>query len=499
MSIARCSGPESVINFYDMKVLYKVLSDEDCHRVHEESLSILENTGVRVETPAGRNILRSAGAVVDDRNKLVKFPKALVESSLKLITRDFTLSARRPGADLVFKDGMLNGGECILLPDGVAPTVLDSKTGERRKGTYEDWKAITRLTDVLDEIGMYWRIVEISDRGQDMGNYVHYVSSVIRNFSKHVNDGPSTKDRVPWFLEVIQTIFGTREDIRTKHPVSQVICPQSPLMIDKNYTETYLALKGWNIPVHIMPMPLMGATAPGTMISTVVQGNCEVLAMICLLQANEPGVPIIYAPALAAINPKTGLLSDGSMEYSLMSVAATQMARYYGLPAESASGGTDSHELDFQNGYEKAAMKLASYLAWPDIIVGPGMLDGSTVSSLEQMYVDVEIFRLARKAHRGIDTRSDKWLMDIIEEVGPGGNYLGEPTTLESILNGEWYLSDIGSHTNYENWVAAGKKDVLSQIREKVDQILDAYEPLPLGEDVEKELDKICRRASENN
>ena len=89
--------------------------------------------------------------------------------------------------------------------------------------------------------------------------------------------------------------------------------------------------------------------------------------------------------------------------------------------------------------------------------------------------------------------------MDIIEEVGPGGNYLGEPTTLESILNGEWYLSDIGSHTNYENWVAAGKKDVLSQIREKVDQILDAYEPLPLGEDVEKELDKICRRASENN
>lgn len=482
-----------------MKALYTVLSDDECHRVHEESLSILENTGVRVETPIGRNILRSAGAIVDDTNKLVKFPKALVESSMKLITRDFTLSARRPGVDLVFRDGMLNGGECILLPDGVAPTVLDSKTGERRNGTYEDWIAATRLSDALDEIGMYWRIVEIDDKNQDMGDYVDYVCSMFRNFSKHVNDGPSTTDRIPWFLEVIQTIFGTKEDIRTNHPVSQVICPQSPLMIDKDYTETYLALKGWNIPVHIMPMPLMGATAPGTMISTVVQGNCEVLAMICLLQANEPGVPIIYAPALATINPKTGLLSDGRMEYSIMSAAATEMARYYGLPAESASGGTDSHELDFQNGYEKAAMKLASHLAWPDIICGPGMLDGSTVSSLEQMYVDVEIFRLARKAHRGIDTSSEKWLMDIIEEVGPGGNYLGELTTLESILNGEWYLSDIGSHTTFENWVAGGKKDVLSQIREKVDQILDAYEPLPMGEDVEKELDKICKRASENN
>jgi len=480
-----------------VKALYKVLSDNECHRVHEESLSILEKIGVRVETPKGRKILKSAGAIVDDANKLVKFPKALVESSMKLITRDFKLSARRPGTDLVFKDGVLNGGECILLPDGVAPTVLDRKTGERRNGTYEDWLAATRLSDVLDEIGMYWRIVEIDDSHQDMGDYVDYVCNMFRNFSKHINEGPSATDKIPWFLEVMQTIFGTREDIRKSHPVSQVICPQSPLMIDKDYTETYLALKGWNIPVHIMPMPLMGATAPGTMISTVVQGNCEVLAMICLLQANEPGVPIIYAPALATINPKTVGISDGSIDYSIMSVAATQMARYYGLPAESSSGGTDSHQLDFQNGYENAAMKIASHLAWPDIICGPGMLDGSTVSSLEQLYIDVEIFRLARKAHRGIDTSSGKWLMDIIEEVGPGGNYLGELTTLESIQNGEWYLPDIGSHTSFENWVAGGKKDVLNQIREKVDQILDAYEPLPLGEDVEKELDKICKRASE--
>ena len=238
-----------------MKAFFRVLSDEECHRVHEESLGILENTGVRVETPIGRNILRSAGAIVDDTTKLVKFPRALVEASMKLITRDFTLSARRPGADLVFKNGKLKGGESILLPDGVASTVLDKKTGERRKGTREDWIAATRLSDVLDEIGMYWRIVEINNRNQEPGDYVDYLSTMFRNFSKHVNDGPSTMIGIPWFLEVIQTIFGTQEEIRTNHPVSQVICPQSPLMIDKDYTETCLALKGWNIPVHIMPLP----------------------------------------------------------------------------------------------------------------------------------------------------------------------------------------------------------------------------------------------------
>ena len=277
-----------------------------------------------------------------------------------------------------------------------------------------------------------------------------------------------------------------------------MLCPQSPLTIDKQYTEAYLDLKGWNIPVHIMPMPLMGATSPGTMISTVVQGNCEVLATICLLQSNEPEVPIVYAPALAVMNPRTALLSDGSMEYSIMSAAATEMARYYRLPAESSPGGTDSHILDFQNGYENAAMKMTSHLAWPDIVVGPGMLDGSFVSSLEQIYIDVEIFRLAKHAHRGIDTSSEKWLMDTIDQVGPGGNYLSEGSTAMAIRNGEWYLSDIGTHTSFDDWDTGDKKDVLSEIREKVDQILKTYEPLPLGEDVEKELEKICKRAREH-
>ncbi len=141
-------------------------------------------------------------------------------------------------------------------------------------------------------------------------------------------------------------------------------------------------------------------------------------------------------------------------------------------------------------------MQLASHLAWPDIVVGPGMLDGSMVSSLEQMYLNVEIFRLAKHAHRGIDTSSEKWLMDTIEKGGAReGHYLSEASTVMSIRNGEWYLSDMGTHISFENWAAGDNKDVLTEIREKVAEILDAYEPLPLGEDVEKELEKICKKA----
>jgi len=475
-----------------MQAFFQVLSENERHRIHDESLKILEKTGVKVETPKGRRILKQAGALVDEHNHVVKFPPNLVASSLEIMTRDFSLGARRPDADLV-----MNTGKSTLCLDGDGTMVLDSTTGERRRATYADWENITRLADALDEIGMYWPQVDPCDRGSTIGDTVDYMCRVFRNFSKHVQDANESAEEAPWYTEILQTIFGTREEIRQNHPVSFVLCPQSPLIIDRGHTEAYLALQGWNIPVAIMPMPLMGATAPGNMISTIIQGNCEVLAMICLLQANEPGLPIIYAPALAAINPKSATLSDASMEYSIMGAAATEMARYYGIPAASSPGGSDAHILDFQRAYEGAAMAIPTILSWPDIIVGPGMLDGSMVSSLEQILIDVEIFRLAQHAHRGIDAGKSPWLTDVIANVGPGGNYLCERSTVDAMRSDEWYISDLGSHETFESWKVSGQKDVLEETREKVHKVLKTHKPLPLGDDVENELNKICKRARE--
>ena len=473
-----------------MKAIFQVLSENECFRIHEESLKILENTGVKVETPLGRQILKQAGALVDENTKIVKFPKELVESSLKQVTKDFVLSARRPGADLA-----MNTGESTLCPDGEGTMVLDSKTGQRRRATFADWKNVTRLADALDEIGIYWSQLDPCDIGSTMGDRVSFMCQKFRHFSKHVQDSTSSTETSGWYTEILQTIFGTKEEIRKNHPVSSLLCPRSPLMIENVHTEAYLALKGLNIPAAIMPMPIMGVTSPANMISTIVQGNCEVLSMICLLQANEPGVPILYAPALAVMNPRTAAVRYASMEFSIMDSAATEMARYYGIPAESSPGGSDAHVLNIQNAHENAVLEMPTMLSWPDVVVGPGMLDGSMVSSLEKIVIDVETFRLAKHAHRGINTSQDNWLTDLISEIGPGGNYLCEPSTASAIHSDDWYISDFGSHEAYESWIANGKKDVLEEARDKVNRILGSHEPLPLGDDVEKELDKICKKA----
>ncbi len=476
-----------------MRTLVQVLSRDEQAQVHERTLRILEKTGARVGTAQGRQFLKKAGAEVDDNSCIVRFSRELVEESLRLAPKEFTLGARRPGWDLT-----MNGGDCTLLIDGEAMFVVDAETGERRASTFDDWLKTTRLIDALDDIGLYWAMVEGGEGERTKPDMIRYWRNLFTNFSKHVQDGITTVEHAPWYREILQVIFGDEETIRREHPLSFLLCPQSPLIIEGPHTDAYLALVGLDIPVAVMPMPLMGGTAPGSLISTTVLGNCEVLAMLCLIQAAAPGTPFIYAPALAVMNPRSGLYSGGTIDAGLLGVAVVEMGRYYKLPVEASGIGTDHHVPGIQASYERAMNGLLPVLAWPDILVGAGLLGGAMNLCFEQLVIDTEIFRMSKRAHRGIPTSDDKWLEDVIHSVGPTGNFLGQRSTRHGIRKGgEWYLSNFGVHESFESWEAAGKPDILSEAREKVNHLLETHQPLPLGEDVERELDRIQKRAQE--
>ena len=120
------------------------------------------------------------------------------------------------------------------------------------------------------------------------------------------------------------------------------------------------------------------------------------------------------------------------------------------------------------------------------------------ILSLEQLVIDVEMFRMSRQAHRGIPTHEEAWLDEIIQKVGPGGNFLGEKSTIKNLRSGEWLIPRLGVHEPEKTWERSRKKDILDEAREKVEHILATYKPLPLGDDVEKELEKIYKRAQQS-
>ena len=476
-----------------METLLKVLSEDEKAQIHDRTLKILSETGVQVNTEKGRKYLKDAGADVDKKSNIVRFPRTMVEESLKLAPKDFTLGARRPGWNL-----KMNSGDCALMPDGEGTSVIDRKSGEHRPSTFKDCLEATRLIDALDEIGVFWDMAVRTDQEESLPETVRYWAHIFRNFSKHVQDSSPSAEFSPWLLEILQAVFGDKETIRKTHPFSFLVCPQSPLIIEGQHTDAYLEIIGWDIPVAVMPMPLMGGTGPGSLISMVILGNCEVLAMLCLAQAADPGTPFICAAALATMNPRTGLYSAGAIEGGILGAAGIEMAKYYGLPTEGSGGSTDAFAPGIQTSYERCLNFLMPMLSWPDLMVGAGLMGGSMVLSLEQLVIDAEVFRMAKQAHRGISTQDEMWLDDVIQRVGPGGNFLGEKSTAVNMRSGEWLIPNLGVHKTRQAWEYAGKKDVLEEAHEKVEYILATHKSLPLGDDVEKELEKISKRAQQS-
>jgi trimethylamine--corrinoid protein Co-methyltransferase len=472
-----------------MKALFQVLSQDERAAVHERTLHVLATVGMRVDTAEGRRILAEAGAHVDEETRVARFPEALVEEALRLAPKQFSLGARRPDWALP-----LNAGESTLVMDGEGTMVLDRATGEPRPSTHADWLEATRLIDAIDDIGVYWAMVEGAVQGATQADWVDYNIEVTRAFSKHIQDSFADPAGAPWVLEVLNVVFGGREEVRRRHPYSFLITPVSPLVIEKNYTESWLALRGWDIPVAVMPMPMMGSTAPGSLLATTLLANCETLGVLCLVQAAEPGTPFVYAPVAAAMEPRSGRYA-GCAALAALSAAGTEMARLYGLPAMGSGCGTDQFLPDAQAGYEKALDALVGDLAWPDLMVGPGGLGGSMIIGLEQTVIDVEIFRMCRKAHEGIVVEDDRWLVDVLAKVGPGGSFIGEPSTRANLRGGEWFLPGLGTHGSHQAWLAAGRPELLEEARAKVDDLLAGHAALPLPDEVERELERLRKRA----
>ncbi len=295
---------------------------------------------------------------------------------------------------------------------------------------------------------------------------------------------------------MLDVLFGGREEVRRRRPFSFLLCPFTPLVLEGPYTDAWLATVDWGLPVAAMPMPMMGLSAPVGLLATTVLGTAETLATLCLVQAAAPGTPFIFAPALAVMEPRSGRYAGGAVEHALLGAATTEMARHLGLPVQASVGGTDAHVPGVQAGLERALGALLPVLAWPDLLVGPGLLGGSTVYSPEQLILDVELFRRCLRLRRGMDGAFEEAVEAALDEAGPGGDFIARPATRRATHEGEWHLDRIGVRDTWERWEAAGRPDAVDDARALATELLATHEPPPMDEATARALADLVERAA---
>jgi len=443
------------------KILFQLLSTEEQDHIHAASLELLETVGLAIMDAEALAILDGAGAKVDASKNRVRFSAGLIQSALENAPSELKLYGRDVAQVVHLREGSV-----YYSTSGYAVQVYDPATGKRREITQEDLALITRLADGLDQVDIYAVMGTPLDAPPET-NDRYQLAIALENTSKHIWNTAYGKEGVEDALRLAEIIRGSREALR-KYPLFTLdLTTLSPLQLDERQASTMVAGAKAGIPIGVSPGPIGGATSPVTLAGTLTQANAEFLGTLALIQATQPGTPVLYTQWTRSLDMAHGSVEMGGPEFSLLRIATAEMARYYHLPSRGGGLMTDAKAADAQMGAEKLLNCLMASLASLNVVAGVGQTDFINTVRLDQMLIDNEIISLVKRMTRGIKVTDETIALDIIQSIGPGGNYLTCDHTVREFRKELWFPK-LFDRRIWSVWEADGAQDIAQRAGQKV-------------------------------
>lgn len=455
-----------------------VLSDLEIEAIHQSTLRILSETGIVMTNPAGREIMTGVGGFIQDDRLLL--PADTVERFLKLCPPQVSLQGRG-GSIKTLGDGSLHWHNL-----GGAREVFDPRTGTRRRSLVQDVRDSTRLLDALEgvtTITPFFTPVDVPGELMSLAMYRHALP-----FTGKPLQGPGVQSAIEVQLAVrMAEVIGSPQQY-----LSLSVSPVSPLTFPNDTTEAIIEIARQGIPFGPLPCPTAGTTAPFTLAGAIAQQNAEVLASIVLVQAVQPGLPVIYCGRLTMMEPRSGLSVWGGVELGLVSAATVQLSHRYGLPVNVYGLSTNSHVLDIQNGFERALNAAIPALAGADELSGIGEMEAGVMGSYAQMVCDNEIAASVRRLRRGFEVNEETTAVGVIDAVMRSSrNFLAQKHTRQHLRLGEVLLTSLAERRSWDAWEQEQRQGMAERAQAEAERLLREHQVPPLSQAQEHELDRI--------
>jgi len=457
-------------------------TDEHLEGLRHATMRVLEDVGVRFDSPLARDILHGHGAQVDAQTGVVRFPADLVEAAMSRAPRSFVLGARAPSCELD-----LSREATFCTTDGCGTEVIDWHTGERRSSTKADVAAVTRMQDYLPGIGFWWPTVAAGDCGKTA--QLHEIEAGWNNTVKHIQGMVQGGRQAELAVAMATAVAGGPEQLRRRPVMSDLIGTVSPLVHDRDAIEAALVFAGAGIPVALVTMPTHGTTAPATRAGALAVGCAELVSGTVLLELAHPGAPVLHSIMVSFIDPRSGNFMSFPLDGRGRGYAV-ELPHSWGVPAESAACGTDAQAPGiWQGGVEDALDLGLAALEGAELMPTIGLLSTFTLFSAEEMILGHDIYQRARHAVMDLIIDDEQLALDVIADVGPGGHFLGHRHTRTHLRGSTTFA------ITHEPAADGGFRDPLDVAREQALRILDDYEPEPLPAGVADELATIVAAA----
>ncbi len=467
---------------------FHVLSEGQIQRVYQATLECLQRTGVAVRNPEARELLIQAGAQADGER--VRIPAHIIQDAVAANPRSFSLWGREGDAHIrVVPDRVYFG------PGPTCTYFVDPQTGERRRTRRGDPGLTARVCDALDNIDYVMGLGLIDDVTPELAP-VYEFAEMIANTGKPVFPWAYSVENVSDIYQIALAVVGDEKSLRRRPCFALFATFQSPLVHTNEDVANVLWAADRGVPIVYLGGGAAGSTAPVTGAGTLVVSLAGALSGLAIIQLKKRGTPVCLGGVPQAMDLRTCAPAYGGPEMSLYSAALSDVSRYLGLPFMGTAGASESKALDLQAAIESTLQVVLSGLSGATLVHDVGFLDCANIGSLEMLVMNDEIIAMTRRIVRGIEVNDDTLMLDLIDQVGPGGEFVSRKETARQ-CRAEIWTPALLDRLAWPNWQAAGAQAMGDRVRTRLRAILATHQPPPLPQGAEARIEAILQAAEE--
>ena len=459
------------------------LTDADKAALFDAALEIMATVGQRVHHPEALELLRAAGAEVVEPD-LVKVPRELVEKARR------TAPAVIEVYDRAGEHAMSLGRFNTYFGNGSAVTgVYDVETGEHRPTVLADGEMAARLCDALPHIDFVMAYAHPGDMDPHLALLGSF-RAMVKNTTKPLVVVAENAGDLAVMADIAEALRGGAAELAAKPYFVLYGEPTSALRHPVEAVDKLILCADRGIPCVYSTSPLAGGTAPITVAGHVAQGAAESLLGLVIHQLRRPGAPFVFGIGPAVLDMGTMQSAYNAPEYLMGYVCAVEMARWLDLPNWGYAGTTDAQVIDAQAGMEAAELTFLSLATGSNLNHDIGYLDYGMSGSLELIVLTDEFLAMNRKIFAGVEVTPETLAVDVVRQVGPGGDFLVDRHTAKNVRTAQWRPTII-NRQGHVRWQEEGGLDLKEKARRKALKLLETHEPAPLPAESATRIDAL--------
>ena len=368
-------------------------------------------------------------------------------------------------------------------------SVYDLDTGEHRPTVLSDGVDAARLCDALPMIDFVMAYAHPGGVDPHIA-LLESFRAMVANTTKPLVVVAENAGDLDVMWRIACELRGGAEELRAKPYFTLYVEPTSPLRHPVESVDKLLLCADWGIPAVYSTSPLAGGTAPLTVAGHIAQGTAESLFGLVIHQLRRPGAPFLFGIGPAVLDMGTMQSAYNAPEYLMGYLCAIEMARWLDLPNWGYAGTTDAQVIDAQAGMEAAELTFLSLAAGSNLNHDIGYIDYGMTASLELIVIMDEYLSLNRRLFAGVEVTPETLAVDVIRDVGPGGDFLAHRHTAKNVRKAQWRPTII-NRQGYVRWAQEGGLDLREKARLKALKLLETHQPAPLPAELAARIDAL--------